>query len=90
MDLLQYKCKPLVRQDNTIYYGSMSDKYVTMIQIVDTEERDGVQMPTKLLVQLALTDPDIRMRDKIIKKTEKNSLYDAIEIAAIWLERAMK
>ena len=90
MDLLMYKGKPLVRQDNTIYYGNMNEKYVTMIQIADFSEKNGMKLPSKLLVQLALTDPDIRMRDKIVKKTEKSTLYDAIEIAAIWLERSLK
>lgn len=90
MDLLMYKGRPLVKQDKTIYYGNMSEKYVAMIQIVDTSEKKGMTLPSKLLIQLALTDPEIRMRDKIVKKTEKTSLYDAIEIAAIWLERALK
>lgn len=90
MDLLMYKGKPLVRQDNTIYYGNMNEKYVAMIQIADFSEKNGMKLPSKLLVQLALTDPDIRMRDKIVKKTEKSTLYDAIEIAAIWLERSLK
>lgn len=90
MDLLMYKGKPLVKQDNTIYYGNMNEKYVAMIQIADYTESNGMKMPSKLLVQLALTDPDIRMRDKIVKKTEKATLYDAIEIAAIWLERSLK
>lgn len=89
-DILMYKGKPLVKQDNTIYYGNMDEKYVAMIQIADYAEKDGMKMPSKLLVQLALTDPEIRMRDKIVKKTEKTTLYDAIEIAAIWLERSLK
>lgn len=89
-DLLKYKGRPLVKQDNTIYYGNMNDKYVVMIQIVETEKKDGMELPTKLLVQLTLTDPEIRVRDRIVKKSDKTSLYDAIEIAAIWLERALK
>ena len=90
MDLLMYKGKPLVRQDNTIYYGNMNEKYVAMIQIADYTEKNGMKLPSKLLVQLALTDPEIRMRDKIVKKTEKGTLYDAIESAAIWRERSLK
>lgn len=90
MDLLMYKGKPLIKQDNVIYYGNMDDKYVTMIQIVETKDTDGMKLPSKLLVQLALTDPEVKMRDKIVRKAEKNSLYDAIEIATVWLERALK
>lgn len=90
MDLLMYKGKPLIKQDNVIYYGNMDEKYVAMIQIVETADKDGIKLPSKLLVQLALTDPEIKMRDKIVRKAEKNSLYDAIEIATVWLERALK
>ena len=33
---LVYKNHPLRRVDNLIYYGSMADKYVVMLQILDT------------------------------------------------------
>ena len=36
-----------------------------------------------------MTDPSIKTRDKIVKKTEKDSLYTAIDVAAVWLERAL-
>ena len=36
-----------------------------------------------------LTDPSIKSRDRIVKKSEKDSLYTAIDIAVVWLERAL-
>ena len=33
---LVYKGHPLRRKDNILYYGSMSDKYIIMMQIMDT------------------------------------------------------
>ena len=86
---LTYKGKPLVRSGNTIYYGNMSDKYVIMLQIMDSKDLDGLEISGKVLVQLMYTDPDIRTKDRIVKKSEKNGLYNAMDIGAIWLERAL-
>ena len=35
---LIYKNHPLRRIDNIIYYGSMADKYIIMLQILDTKK----------------------------------------------------
>lgn len=32
-----HKGHPLRRKDNILYYGSMSDKYIIMMQIMDTK-----------------------------------------------------
>ena len=47
-------------------------------------------MADRVLVQLVNTDPDVRMKDKIVKKAERRGLYSAIEIGCIWLERELK
>ena len=33
---LSYKGHPLRRKDNLIYYGTMAEKYIIMLQILDT------------------------------------------------------
>ncbi len=86
---LEYKGHPLQRKDNIIYYGSFADKYIVMLQILDTKKVKDLDVATKGLVQLQLTDPSIKSRDRIVKKSEKDSLYTAIDIAVVWLERAL-
>jgi arginyl-tRNA synthetase len=86
---LEYKGFPLRRKDNLIYYGSMADKYIIMMQIVDTKKVKEMDVATKVIVQLQLTDPNLKSRDRVVKKTEKNSLYLAMDVAAVWLERAI-
>jgi len=86
---LEYKGHPLQRKDNIIYYGSFADKYVIMMQILDTKKVKDLDVASRVSVQLQLTDPDIKSRDRIVKKTEKESLYAAIDVAAVWLERAL-
>ena len=87
--VLKYKGHPLRRKDNLIYYGSMSDKYIVMLQILETKKVKDLDVATKVSVQLQLTDPDIKSRDRVAKKTEKDSLATAMDFASIWLERAL-
>ena len=85
-----YRGKPLVRSGNTLYYGDMSDEYVIMMQILSTKEFDGEQSADKVQVQLMLTDPEIRPKKRIVKKSEQDGLYNAMDISYIWLSRALK
>lgn len=84
-----YKGKPLVRSGNTIYYGSMTDAYVVMLQILDTKEAEGVTLPGNVVVQLMRTAKNIPIKDMIVKKSEKKGLYQALDIADVWLTRAL-
>ncbi len=86
---LEYKGHPLQRKDNFIYYGSFADKYIIMMQILDTKKVKDLDVATKVSVQLQITDPTIKSRDRVVKKAEKESLYAAIDVAAVWLERAL-
>ena len=86
---LTYKGHPLRRKDNLIYYGSMADKYIIMHQVLDTKKVDDLDVATKVSVQLQLTDPDLKSRDRVVKKSEKDSLYNAMDVASVWLERAL-
>lgn len=89
---LTYKGKPLVRSGNTIYYGSMQDPFVVMIQVQKSEHNDllNLEMSQRVTIQLLSTDLDLRIRDRLIKKSEKDGLYNAIDLASIWLDRALK
>ncbi|HJG86684.1 hypothetical protein [Pseudoflavonifractor capillosus] len=86
---LVYKGHPLRRKDNLIYYGSMADKYIIMMQILDTKKVDDLDVASRVSVQLQLTDPDLKSRDRVVKKTEKDSLYNAMDVASVWLERSL-
>ena len=87
---LEYRGKPLVRCGNTIYYGNMNDPYVIMLQITSTKAFNDMEVADRVLIQLLNTDPDCRPRDRIVKKSEKKGLYNAMDIGTIWLERALE
>ena len=86
---LTYKGHPLRRKDNLVYYGSMAEKYIIMLQILDTKKDKDLDVATKVAVQLQLTDPDLKSRDRVVKKTERDSLYTAMDVATVWLDRAL-
>jgi hypothetical protein len=86
---LVYKNHPLRRVDNLIYYGSMADEYIVMLQILETKKEKDMDVASRVSVQLQLTAPDLKSRDRVVKKTEKDSLYAAMDVGSIWLERAL-
>jgi arginyl-tRNA synthetase len=87
---LEYKGYPLMRKDNVIYYGNMSDPYIIQMQIMGSIPVDEeMSMATKVSVQLQNTDPNLRNRDRVVRSSEKNSLYAAMDLAYVWLNRAL-
>ena len=86
---LCYKGHPLRRKDNLLYYGSMADKYIIMMQILNTKKEQDMEVATKVSIQLQLTDPNLKSRDRVVKRSEKDSLYAAMDVGSIWLERAL-
>lgn len=86
---LTYKGHPLMRKDNIIYYGSMSDKYIIMMQVLSSSPLEDVKLSGKVLVQLQFTDPDISAKDRIVKSAERVGLWTAVDLASVWLERAL-
>ena len=84
-----YKRKPLVRCGNTIYYGSMKDKYVVKLEIKSKKTVKNLEVADKVTVQLMYTDANILSRKQIVKTSEKSGLYLAMDIADAWLTRAL-
>ena len=86
---LTYKGKPLVRNGNTLYYGDASENYVIMMQILATKPVGDVEVASKVSIQLLNTDPNVSARERIVKSSEKKGLYAALDIAQVWLSRAL-
>ena len=87
--VLTYKGHPLMRKDNLIYYGAMADSHIVMLQVLETKKQGEYDIATRVSVQLQLTDPAAKSRDRIVKKSEKNGLYAALDVGCVWLERAL-
>ena len=89
-EFLMYKGKPLVRNGDTIYYGNMSDDFVIMMRIASKKEFEGYDLASKVTVQLLSTDPDASAKERIVKTSEKKGLIAAMDIAEVWLDRALR
>lgn len=87
--VLMYKNRPLMRKDNLVYYGSMADSHIVMLQILESKKVNDMDIATRVSVQLQLTDPSARSRDRIVKKSEKDGFYTALDLGCVWLERAL-
>ncbi len=86
---LMYKGRPLMRKDNLVYYGSMADSHIVMMQILETKKVNDTDIATRVSVQLQLTDPTARSRDRVVKKSEKDGFYTAMDVGRVCLERAL-
>lgn len=87
--VLMYKGRPLMRKGNLVYYGSMADSHIVMLQILESKHLGDTDIATRVSVQLQLTDPTARSRDRIVKRSEKDGFYTALDVGCVWLERAL-
>lgn len=87
--ILTYKGHPLMRLGNMIYYGSMADSHIVMLQVLETAKQGDSEIATRVSVQLQLTDPAVKSRDRVVKKSEKAGLFTALDVGSVWLERAL-
>ena len=84
-----YKGKPLVRCGDVLYYGSMTDRYVVRLEIKSKKKVKDLEVADRVSIQLMLTDQTIRNRKQIVKASEKDGLYLAMDLADVWLTRAL-
>ena len=87
-EFFTYKGLPLVRKDNVIYYGNMSDKFVAMLTVLSTHKVKDLEVADKTRVQLMSTDPTVPVTELITKTSERGSLYEALDVASIWLAKS--
>ena len=87
--VLMYKGRPLMRKDNLVYYGSMADTHIVMLQILETKKMGDMDIASRVSVQLQLTDPAAKSRERIVKKSEKDGFYTALDLGCVWLELAL-
>ena len=88
-EFFTYKGLPFVRSKNFIYYGNPTDKHIIFINILETDG-SAKDLPTRVSVELLLTDETLLPNERSLKKKEKSSLYEAFDLGQVWLQRANK
>ena len=86
---LVYRGRPLLRQGGELYYGDMRDQYIVMLRILETKKLGDFTVASRVAVSLLKTAADASPLERIVKHGEKPGLYDALDIGAVWLERAL-
>lgn len=84
-----YKDKPLVRCGNTLYYGDPAEKFVVKMDVRENHLNGDLKVADKISIQLISTNMDLGVKKQIVKTSEKEGLYLALDIADAWLERAL-
>ncbi len=84
----EFKGLPLVRKGNELYYGSMGDNEVVMLQVAGKKKVGDVDVATKVRLYRMLTDESVPVMQRITKTAEKSSLYEALDLAYDWLKKA--
>lgn len=81
---LEYKGRPLVRQESDIYYGDLSENYhvCMMIMTEKPSSKADETVPDKIVVQLFAKDAKAPEKQVIA-----SGLADALDTADAWLER---
>lgn len=87
--VLTYKGKPIYRQGNKIYYGDLSQKLILVMEIAETEEKNGVVSSKK--VKFHIQDNTGELGKGInYRSGERDNLYKAFDIGAWWLQDALE
>ncbi len=88
MDFMTYRGYPLVRKENDLYFGYMSDPFVVMLQASDPRTEEGISVAQKVRFYQMSTDESLNPIEAIVKSGERDSLYEALDVALTWLDRA--
>ncbi len=87
--ILTYKDKPVYRQGNVIYYGDLSKRLILVLEILETEEKNGVTVSKK--VKFHIQDNTGELGKGVnYRSGERDNLYKAFDIGAWWLQDALE
>ena len=87
--ILNYKGKPLTRKGSEICYGNVTDKYILVMMILETQKINDLDVATKVFVQIQGTRETEDNKINVVKFAEFNSLYEAFDTGEYWLNREL-
>ena len=87
-EFLEYKGRPLVRQDDDIFYGDLSDKYYIYMMVIQNKKvnKGETELPGTIMVQLLNSETQKPEKQQIIT----TGLAEALDFADAWLSRYNK
>lgn len=85
-DMLIYKGKPLLRVEDKLYYGDFSENFITVFTILEKAKIKDLDVASKVNIELLEKRGNDIKSARIVKKAERNSLFEALDIGCFWLE----
>ena len=86
---LNYKEKPLIRCGNRIFYGNLEDKYILVLDVLDSTPIEDIEHSTKVKIQL-MDNTGKLGEGQVYRKAERENLYKALDIGEWWLQDALQ
>jgi len=85
-DMLIYKGKPLLRSGDKLYFGDFSENFITVFTITEKTKLKDLEVASKVTIELLeKKGADIKSAH-LVKKAERTSLFEALDIGCFWLE----
>ena len=88
-EILIYKGKPMFRIGNKVYYGNPEDKFIIIMTENDYEDIGGLKVANSVNVALSTNDTKGKGKEKIIKQSDREGIYDALDFGEYWLQDAL-
>ena len=87
MNEFTYKGYPLLRKGLDMIYGKADGKYVCMMNVIESHQSGGVEVSDKVGIFLVRTEKLQTFFADSEKRSERESLIDALELASSWLKK---
>lgn len=82
-EFIVFKGKPLVRNDDVLYYGNAEDPVIVLLEVKGRVDEKDLHLPTRVVVSLMTNNAGSKA--KLIKRAERDSLFKALDIGEFWL-----
>jgi hypothetical protein len=89
-DCLVYKGKPLLREDEKLYYGDFDDNYVCLFVVEASKKVKDKDIATSVSVSLLEKRGDGIESAKLVRKAHRDSLYAALDVGVFWLHDTLE
>lgn len=85
-EMLMYKGKPLRRVEDKLYYGDFEENFITVFTILEKKKLYDLEVASKVTIELLEKRGEDIKSAHLVKKAERDSLFEALDIGCFWLE----